>query len=163
MTAADNDLRLDPIGEPHLVLLSELHHQVFGKDGWSVQDWGALLAVPGAFGWLALAQESGAPVGFLLGRHAAGEAEILTLGVLPEARRLGAAKALTRTFLDELSRQNVEVAYLEVAESNNAAKSLYRNFGFCEVGRREGYYKRETQREDALIFRWRAGAGKARD
>ncbi len=149
-------LVLRPLEEAHLALASELHTQVFGRDGWSAEDWRSLAAVPGAFGWIALDGPSEEdPVAFLLGRHAGGEAEILTLGTLPRARRHGAARHLVEAFLGKLEEEGVFVAYLEVAETNSAAISLYRGLRFYEVGRREGYYKRENGREDALILRWR--------
>lgn len=156
MGAGSQSLVLLPIGEEHLALLSEIHRAVFGSDGWSAEDWRALTAVPGAFGWLALQSEGEErPIAFLLGRHAGGEAEILTLGTLPQARRLGAAQRLVEAFLSKLAAEGVLVAYLEVAETNSAAISLYRRLRFYEVGRREGYYKRKEGREDALILRWR--------
>ena len=159
MDAGSQSLVLLPIGGEHLALASEIHRAVFGSEGWSAEDWRALTAVPGAFGWLALpSREEEGPIAFLLGRHAGGEAEILTLGTLPEARRLGAARQLVEAFLDKLTAEGVLVAYLEVAETNSAAISLYRGLRFHEVGRREGYYKRKEGREDALILRWRSPA-----
>jgi ribosomal-protein-alanine N-acetyltransferase len=41
-------------------------------------------------------------------------------------------------------------ATLEVRESNNAARRLYRGFGFFEVGRRVRYYR--DNGEDAVIM-----------
>jgi len=41
--------------------------------------------------------------------------------------------------------------YLEVRESNLAARELYRGFAFAEVSRRADYYRRPV--EDAVILR----------
>jgi ribosomal-protein-alanine N-acetyltransferase len=41
--------------------------------------------------------------------------------------------------------------YLEVRESNTAARRLYASRGFEEMGRRRGYYKRPA--EDAIVLR----------
>ena len=52
----------------------------------------------------------------------------------------------------------VTCIYLEVAESNNAARNLYEKFGFFVVARRENYYR--TARltpETALIMKREAG------
>jgi len=59
---------------------------------WSAETIGGLLAQSGVFGFVALTGEE--PQGFVLCRIAADEAEVLTLAVLPEARRQGIARAL---------------------------------------------------------------------
>jgi ribosomal-protein-alanine N-acetyltransferase len=41
--------------------------------------------------------------------------------------------------------------YLEVRDSNMAARALYASRGFVEIGRRRDYYRRP--REDALVLR----------
>jgi ribosomal-protein-alanine N-acetyltransferase len=41
--------------------------------------------------------------------------------------------------------------YLEVRESNDAARRLYASRGFLEIGRRRGYYRRPA--EDAIVLR----------
>ena len=144
--------RLLEIGPGDAALLSELHGFVFQDESWSEADWRALLGIPGAFGWLL--SDGTDPVAFLLGRHAGGEAEVLTLGVRPEARRSGHAVELLQLFKERLRQEGVGVAYLEVAESNEAALALYRKAGFFEVGKRDGYYRRGSGRESALILRW---------
>ncbi len=151
--------RLLDISDDQSALLSDLHGQVFADEGWSEADWRALLGVPGAFGWLCL-DEQEAPLAFLLGRHAGGEAEILTLGVLEGARGRGIGAALVAAFQERLRREGVRVAYLEVAESNRAALALYRRCGFGAVGRRDDYYKRPDGREHALVLRWSDKAAK---
>jgi len=45
----------------------------------------------------------------------------------------------------------VRTAFLEVRESNDAARGLYGSRGFSEIGRRRGYYRRPV--EDALVMR----------
>jgi len=41
--------------------------------------------------------------------------------------------------------------YLEVRDSNDRARRLYRSSGFEEVGRRRRYYRRPV--EDAIVLR----------
>lgn len=64
------------------------------------------------------------------------EREIVNLAVANLFRRKGIASALLR---HELSRRGT--FFLEVRESNVAARALYRKFGFVEVGRRPYYYR----------------------
>jgi len=98
-----------------------------------------------------VAIEDGRAVGYVLARQAADEAEILNLGVAPAARRRGIGRALVREGLAALAARGAEQVFLEVRESNAAARALYAEFGFAEVGRRRGYYRRPT--EDAIVLR----------
>jgi len=95
------------------------------------------------------------PIGFVLARAAAGEAEVLLVAVAPSARRRGIARRL----LDAaLARSRARVAHLEVRASNAAAIALYERAGFVAVGRRPRYY---DDGEDALTMRRRFGADPA--
>ena len=86
---------------------------------------------------LLVATEGGVVAGFAAARQVAeGEAEVLNLAVDPSYRRRGIGRrllgALTGSYSGEL--------WLEVRESNTAARNLYQNIGFIEAGRRPGYY-----------------------
>ncbi|TCZ55290.1 GNAT family N-acetyltransferase [Roseicella aquatilis] len=103
-----------------------------------------MLGMPGAFGlWRPEA-------GFVLARAAGGEAEILTLAVLPAARRQGLGAALMAAALAGAAARGAEAMFLEVAAGNAAALPLYRGLGFAEVGRRRRYY---PDGADALVLR----------
>jgi ribosomal-protein-alanine N-acetyltransferase len=53
--------------------------------------------------------------------------------------------------LAEAMESGVRALYLEVRDSNSAARALYASRGFDMVGRRRGYYQRPQ--EDALVLR----------
>ena len=89
--------------------------------------------------------------GYAMAHHAADEAEILNLGVATAHRRRGVGRALVARLLALLADRGVEAVYLEVRESNNAARRLYQQLGFRDVGRRPGYYRRPL--EDAVVLR----------
>ncbi len=92
--------------------------------------------------------------GFLLGRAVAGEAELLTIAVAPEARGRGLGQRLVSRFLYQARLRGADSAFLEVAEDNAAARALYARAGFTEAGRRRGYYHRHDGAPvDALILR----------
>lgn len=87
---------------------------------------------------------------------APGEAQLLNLSVVPDARRAGLAQALLTQFLEDARRLGAEQVFLEVRESNAPAIALYRRAGFDAVARRESYYppsQPDTPREDALVMR----------
>ncbi|MBL9049885.1 MAG: GNAT family N-acetyltransferase [Tabrizicola sp.] len=128
--------------------LAALHARCFRTPPpWSSGDFAGFLTDPLAF----LLVEGDA--GFLLGRTVAGEAELLTLAVSPEARRLGLGRKLVSRFLYQAQLRGAERAFLEVSAENLAAIALYESAGFARVGRRPGYYQStDGQRLDALIL-----------
>lgn len=131
-------------------LLARLHAEAFAE-GWDAAAFAQLLAMPGAEAVLALEAEE--PVGFLLARSAADEAEIITIATRPGARRRGVGRRLLSHHLDGLAARGVKHMFLEVAASNAAAIALYAASGFSEVGRRKDYYQRPDGREDAIVMR----------
>ena len=97
--------------------------------------------------------------GHLILSQVAGEAHVLNLCVAPEAHRRGYGQCLLSTAVGHARERGASTLFLEVRPSNNAALSLYRRNGFCEVGLRPGYYPvRQGQREDALILALEIGS-----
>jgi ribosomal-protein-alanine N-acetyltransferase len=92
----------------------------------------------------------GQVTGFISGRRAGGEGEILNLAVKPEFRRRGLGQALVNVVLEGFHRDGVTQVFLEVRESNHAAISFYELLGFREVGRRGNYY--HDPEEAALVL-----------
>lgn len=87
---------------------------------------------------------------------APGEAQLLNLSVVPDARRQGVGSELLARFLDDALRLGAEQVFLEVRVSNTAAIALYECAGFVRVARRAHYYppgRASTAREDALVMR----------
>ncbi len=129
----------------HAAAFAAIHAAAFPpKEAWGEDAISLQLALPGAFG---LIEERG---GMLLGRAVAGEAEVLTLAVVPEARRQGIGTALLRAAAAEAGARGASSLFLEVATTNAAARALYQSLGFAEVGRRPRYY---ADSSDALIMR----------
>ncbi|PYO13414.1 MAG: ribosomal-protein-alanine N-acetyltransferase [Gemmatimonadetes bacterium] len=118
------------------------------SDPWSANDFAECLAVGVPF---LVALEGQDVAGYAVAHAAADEGEILNVGVAPRHRRRGVGRALVERTLDGLRSRGVRVVYLEVRESNAAARQLYESMGFAEVGRRGRYYRRPV--EDAVILR----------
>jgi ribosomal-protein-alanine N-acetyltransferase len=139
---------LRPVSLAHIAVLAELHAS--GPDEpWSADAFARLLVLPGTFGHLAVSLSEEVPVGFVLARAAADEAEILAINVLPHWRRRGVGRALLGAVMSGV--RDGKRLLLEVAEGNAPALALYRGCGFHPVGRRTGYYARAAgRREDAL-------------
>jgi ribosomal-protein-alanine N-acetyltransferase len=78
------------------------------------------------------------------------EAHITTLGVAPSYRRRKIAEQLLINILEEAKRRGARRATLEVRESNQAAQSLYKKYGFVPIAIRRGYYT--DNRENAVVM-----------
>jgi len=128
--------------------LAALHHRCFTHPRpWTEAEFASLLAGRGVF-------LCGGAGGFVLGRAVAGEAELLTLAVAPDARRQGRGRALLAAFETEALARAAQLAFLEVAEDNGPARALYRGAGYAEAGRRPAYYMTQGGAPvDALILR----------
>ncbi len=118
------------------------------SDAWSFGDFAECAAVGVPF---LVAVERGSVVGYVIGQTAADEGEILNLGVAPAHRGRGVGHALVERMLALLHERGAQVVYLEVRESNDAARHLYHSLGFREVARRRRYYRRPV--EDAVVLR----------
>jgi ribosomal-protein-alanine N-acetyltransferase len=79
------------------------------------------------------------------------DAELLNVAVESRFRGRGLAGRMLDAVLIELGGLGVRTAFLEVRESNSAARALYGSRGFIEIGRRRNYYRRPV--EDALVMR----------
>jgi ribosomal-protein-alanine N-acetyltransferase len=129
-------------------VLAAIHAQCFTEEVWDRAAIAGLMATPGT---LALMDEDAG--GFILVRAAAGESEVLTLGVKPAARRRGLARSLVLKGAEAAADAGAAVMFLEVNATNNAAIALYKGLGFAEVGRRKAYYVGpHGMREDALVL-----------
>ncbi len=97
-----------------------------------------------------VAEVEGGVAGFLIGRVAADEFEILNMAVARDHRRCGIGGQLLSHALQHARISGAGRAYLEVRASNQAAIGLYERHGFAGGGRRERYYQHPP--EDALLF-----------
>jgi ribosomal-protein-alanine acetyltransferase len=98
----------------------------------------------------------GAPVrgalrimGFIVAQCLGPEWEIENVAVVAPARRCGVGRRLVDEVIRMARRQGAEAVYLEVRESNAAARGLYGRVGFEETGRRRRYYS--DPEEDAVV------------
>jgi len=98
-----------------------------------------------------LAEGGGYVRGYVVAWFVLDEGEIGNLAVSESARREGAGALLLDGAIKAAGEADVALLYLEVRDSNSAARALYASRGFAEIGRRRDYYRRP--REDALVLR----------
>jgi len=89
--------------------------------------------------------------GFLVAHEIAQEWEIENIAIAGAARRRGLGTGLLGAFLERARAEKGTSVFLEVRESNHAARLLYGKWAFEESGRRSGYYAQP--REDAIVYR----------
>lgn len=89
--------------------------------------------------------------GFLVARALDGEWEIENIAIAGAARRRGLGTRLLGEFVDSVRRERAAAVFLEVRESNRAARALYEKWAFVESGRRPRYYADPP--EDAILYR----------
>lgn len=143
-------MRLELAAPEDAPAMASAHAQAFDTP-WDEVDFEDLLDGPGIFGFVVRAED---PAGVLVCRTAAGEAEILTVGVAPWARRRGIGKALMIAAIGVARGAGATEMFLEVDVDNAGAVSLYERLGFERAGLRKAYYDRGSNgRADALVMR----------
>jgi ribosomal-protein-alanine N-acetyltransferase len=137
-------------GTAHAAALAAIHAAAFpAGEAWDAAAFRGQLQLAGVFGAIDPAG------GMVLARIAADTAEILTLAVVPEARRRGLGASLLHAALAEAAARGARAMFLEVSEANIAARALYAGVEqagerFASVGRRRRYYRDGS---DALLLR----------
>ena len=112
--------------------LENLHKICFPNKPWSATDFADL-------------KKSGCDIiasqnGFIVWRVVADEAEIITVGVHPNARRIGIASAMLVLAENDAKKRGAKKIFLEVAENNTPARVMYKNNGYTQIGVRPKYY-----------------------
>ena len=112
--------------------IAELHQLCFPQKPWSADDFADL-------------KKSGCEIiasqnGFVVYRATLDEAEIITIGVHPDARNTGIASAMLGIVEGELKKSGIKSIFLEVAENNTPARRLYESNGYTQIGIRPKYY-----------------------
>lgn len=98
-------------------------------------------------------EQDGSVAGFIVGRPVDDEWEIENIAVTGAARRRGLGSRLVGELLDVVRSHGGKSVFLEVRESNRAARSLYEKWAFIQVGRRKMYYQNPP--EDALLLKFK--------
>ena len=130
--------------------VAKLDAESHGIAHWQRSDYERAVAMgSGIKCWVADAY--GSIVGFLAARTTFGETEILNVAVSEVRRRRGIGMKLLS---ERLHAAGTNVVFLEVRESNSAARAFYEKMGFRQAGRRPNYYSDPA--EPALVLQWDA-------
>ena len=99
---------------------------------------------------LRVARSAAGICGFLLAWRAADELHLTDLGVAEPSRRRGIGRALVTELCRAGLQAGARLVVLEVRESNQPARALYRGLDFREHDRRARYYA--DTGEDAVVM-----------
>jgi [ribosomal protein S18]-alanine N-acetyltransferase len=100
---------------------------------------------------LVLVARSAAISGFLIAQNIPPEWELENIVVAEGLRRSGLGTRLLEALIQGARNTNSTVVFLEVRESNSAARLFYERAGFGQTGRRKSYYQNPL--EDAVGYR----------
>ena len=128
--------------------LAAIHVASFNR-GWSEPEFEQLLTDRNVIADRAASGRK--PVGFIVSRRAADEAEILSVAVARAWRGRGLSRKLLDLHLRRLAGLGLRAVFLEVDEDNVPARKLYARAGFLQVGRRPGYYAQGRDKAAAAL------------
>jgi ribosomal-protein-alanine N-acetyltransferase len=132
--------------------IAALHARLFDS-AWDADSITRSIEHPASASFIAQVREPRSLAGFVIGRIAADEAEILSIGVAPEWQRRGIGRRMVEGLVRASRRAEVARLFLEVAADNAAAIALYKSLGFKVAGRRKAYYQRAGGKSvDAVIL-----------
>ncbi len=116
---------------------------------WRASTFATLLDRPGAE-LLVVEHDDAGVIGYAVLWCILDQGELANIAIDRAWRGRGLGSRLLARALKVARDRGVEVVYLEVRESNDAAQRMYRRFGFTQVAVRRGYYERP--REDARVM-----------
>jgi ribosomal-protein-alanine N-acetyltransferase len=143
-------VKVDTATPADLPAVAAIERDVF-SDPWSPRSFQELLGNPAVYFVCARQADDHSVLGYVVAWFVADEGQIANLAVDRVVCGHGIGKQLLDAALAEGRSRGAECVYLEVRDSNQRARGLYRSRGFEEVGRRRGYYRRPA--EDAIVLR----------
>ena len=125
------------------------------SDPWTQQSFEELLRSRAAIFLIATVADTKAIAGYVIALNIADMGEILNLAVAQSDRRQGLGGELLDAGIAAVEARGAREIFLEVRESNHAARALYESRAFRGIGRRRGYYRVPV--EDALLLKRELG------
>ncbi len=139
------NLKIAELTADHLHHVLAIEREAF-RDPWSLSAFRNFIVLYRT-SWVAL--NEGQIAGYIVTQWVLDEVHILNVAVDKTVRRKGIASALLDFLFERAAKQKMSDVYLEVRESNEAARALYGRYGFAELGIRKSYYH---DGENALVM-----------
>jgi ribosomal-protein-alanine N-acetyltransferase len=135
-------------GEKDLEAILAIENDSF-PDPWTLEIFRSGMSLPFSHTWV-VKDEGGRVAGYVCFWLVMDEVHLLDLAVDNLHRRQGIGEAAVRKVIEWSAKQEATMIFLEVRESNHAARALYEKLGFVFFSRRRDYYRKP--REDALVM-----------
>jgi ribosomal-protein-alanine N-acetyltransferase len=117
---------------------------------WSVDSYRQVFDQGIAVRIVLVVDDEGSIRGFLIARTAGEECELENIIVASSSQRCGLGSKLIQELIAIARSQRTPGIFLEVRDSNVAARSLYEKCGFTISGRRKSYFTDPA--EDAVLY-----------
>ena len=127
--------------------IAKAEEEIF-SDPWSERDLLGAIVENGSMCFVARSEKG--LLAYIIGRQITPEGEIYRIATLPQFRQRGIAYRLLDYAVKTEKGRGLESLFLEVRSQNNAARSLYKAYGFNEIGTRKKYYKNPD--DDAIVM-----------
>jgi ribosomal-protein-alanine acetyltransferase len=144
-------MRIRPATSADIPALMAVEKHAVTAGHWSLEQYREAFSSTGPARVLLVIEEGASVQGFLIARAVEREWEVENTAIAGPARRRGFGTRLLGEFLNIARSQGGQAVFLEVRESNLAARKLYEKWEFAESGRRKGYYGAPD--EDAITYR----------
>ncbi|MEZ5690552.1 MAG: GNAT family N-acetyltransferase [Rickettsiales bacterium] len=144
------------IDESYSSILTNIHKKCFPRylereaftDFFSVKNTFAFIAIDST-----KKDMTDAAIAMIVYRTMFEQAEILTIGTIPDYQGQGIAKILLRKAVDNCKQEGAKRLLLEVEVGNEVAIKLYKDNGFVQIDRRKLYYRQiDGTYTDALVM-----------
>lgn len=150
------DIRIRDFRADDFDLLWRIDQECFDPGiSYARRELAAYMRMRGAFTLVAEARSDAPPhkwepIGFVVGqRHGRGLGHVITIDVLPHARRTGVGSRLMQETEERLKFNGCDSIYLETAVDNEAALRFYKRHGYYVLKTIPRYY---MNRIDALLL-----------
>lgn len=144
-------LSIRPANSADLAAMMALERHAATAAHWTVEQYEVVFRASSLDRLAMLIEEESQVQGFVIARVVGEEWEIENMAIAGPARRRGLGTRLFGELLDLARAKGVRAVFLEVRESNRAARALYEKWAFLESGKRKRYYK--DPEEDAVLYR----------
>jgi [ribosomal protein S18]-alanine N-acetyltransferase len=147
MSEQYKDLAIERMKEPDLKQLFRIEKESF-SDPWIRESF--LEDINKDFTYPAVVRKDGKLVAYTCLWKIEDELQIANIAVDNEHRSQGIGQKLMEWIIEQGLKQKCKTVTLDVRISNSIALTLYRKFGFEQIGRRKNYYRFPV--EDAIIM-----------
>lgn len=139
--------RIIDVEDKHIEQIKQLEKECFSVP-WTDDQLRAQL--PDKMHVFIIAENGDKVLGYVGMMYVLDEGYISNVAVDPKCRRSGIADSLISELLNRAMKLELSFVTLEVRESNEPAKALYKKHGFSDVGIRKNYYSFPT--ENAILM-----------